>query len=240
MQLARVVELSRPIGGGSVNEDPKDEGARPVNTAMTARTRKQDGLAFDTEQTSPGDEAELVARACAGQHDAFKVLLDRHLSAVVANARRLLNDASEAEDVAQETFVRLWQRAEELDVGEAGVRPWLRMVSRNLAIDRLRSAKRLDVVDEIPEHSEAATQHVHVEEHERAQQVAQALAALPDRQRVALTLFHFEDLSQVEVADALSCSVEAVESLLSRARRRLKADLKETWRMILDETDTAS
>lgn len=236
MQLARVVELSRPIGGGSVNEDPKDQGPRLMTTENAARPSP---TASHTSLSGPSfsDEAELVARASAGDHDAFRCLLDRHLPVVVANARRLLNDASEAEDVAQDTFVRLWQRADELDIGEAGVRPWLRQVSRNLAIDRLRSSKRLDVVADVPEHGEPATQQGDVEDRERASQVAEALATLPDRQRVALTLFHFEDLSQVEVAEALSCSVEAVESLLSRARRRLKTDLKESWRMILDKSD---
>jgi len=183
------------------------------------------------------DEADLLARASAGHQNAFRILLDRHLSAVVAGARYLLNDASEAEDVAQEAFVRLWQRADQLEIGDAGVRPWLRQVSRNLAIDRMRSSKRLTVVADVPEHGADARQQEHVEDAERADHVAEALAELPERQRVALTLFHFEELSQVEVAEALSCSVEAVESLLSRARRRLKADLKESWRTLLDEPD---
>ncbi len=220
------------MGGGHVNEGPQDHGSQrpgPRAVATTARDQKSSG------SISLGDEVELVSRARDGDQQAFRVLVDRHLSMIVAGARHLLSDASEAEDVAQETFVRLWQRANDIEVGEAGVRPWLRKVSRNLAIDRLRATKRLDVVAEVPEHGEAATQHTHVEDQDRANQVATALAALPDRQRVALTLFHFEDLSQVEVADALSCSVEAVESLLSRARRRLKTDLKDTWRAILND-----
>ncbi len=234
MQRAQVMELPRPIGGGLVIEDPKDQSSVSDGAATRVCDQRSDG------RQSFLDEADLLTRACAGHQSAFRVLVDRHLSTVVAGARGLLNDASEAEDVAQEAFVRLWQRAGRLEIGAAGVRPWLRQVSRNLAIDRLRSAKRLDVVAEISEHGEAATQQGHVEDIERADHVADALAALPDRQRVALTLFHFEELSQVEVAEALSCSVEAAESLLSRGRRRLKIELKESWRTLLDETDAAS
>lgn len=236
IQAVQVLEVPRPNGGRPVIEDPKDQGTISARGAVGAhadqprRTHAFRGGAYE-------DEAELLAKVALGHQSAFRILVDRHLPAVEAVARRLITDASEAEDVAQDTFLRLWQRADQLDVGGAGVRPWLRQVSRNLAIDRLRSAKRLDVVADVPEFGEDATQHDQIEDAERSDHVADALAALPDRQRVALTLFHFEELSQIEVADVLSCSVEAVESLLSRARRRLKSELRDSWRSLLNDTD---
>ena len=207
---------------------PKDlasspKGPRPVSDTV-AKAVPVDGA----------DEAQLLAKAARGDADAFRILVDRHLSVVVAGARRLLNDASEAEDVAQETFVRLWQSADGLEIGNAGTRPWLRRVSRNLAIDRLRSGKRFDVVADVPEGEQDADQQRTVEDKEQSNRVVAALAELPDRQRVALVLFHFEGFTQAEIADKLACSVDAVESLLGRARRRLKTDLKDAWQVLLD------
>lgn len=183
------------------------------------------------------DEGQLLARALDNDAVAFRTLVDRHLASVVVLARHLLNDASEAEDVAQEAFVRLWQGADALEVGEHGVRPWLRRVARNLAIDRLRATKRLDVVDDLPERGEAPRQQSDLEGEERRARVAEAVAGLPERQRVALTLFHFEHVSQIEIAAALDASVDAVESLLARARRSLKAELEDEWQMLLADVE---
>ena len=83
------------------------------------------------------DEATLLARVCAGETQSFRALVDRHLPTVLAIARRMLRDDAEAEDVAQETLLRLWRNAAGLELGESGVRPWLRRVAANLCIDRV-------------------------------------------------------------------------------------------------------
>ncbi|HEY1243830.1 MAG TPA: sigma-70 family RNA polymerase sigma factor, partial [Hyphomicrobiaceae bacterium] len=85
------------------------------------------------------DEAALVGRVAAGEAQAFRALVDRHLPTVLAIARRMLRDDAEAEDVAQETMLRLWRNAARLELGEGGVRPWLRRVAANLCIDRVRA-----------------------------------------------------------------------------------------------------
>ena len=87
--------------------------------------------------------------------------------------------------------------------------------------------KRLTVTDEVPEQIEPATQHSQLEAQDTSQRVDAALKALPDRQRTALTLFHYEGLSQIEVGRMMGISDEAVESLLARARRSLKAALRD-------------
>lgn len=150
-------------------------------------------------------------------------------------AQRLLNDAAEAEDVAQEALLRLWRAGSSLDVGPAGVGPWLKRVVSNLAIDRLRTRGRLEVTDTPPEVAQAPGQLQRLEQAELAQRVAAALAALPDRQRTALTLFHYEGLSMDEVGHMMGVSDEAVESLLSRARRTLRAALAAEWRDLLPD-----
>lgn len=181
------------------------------------------------------EDAALVPAAAGGDAAAFRALVDRHLSGVLGVARRMLRDDAEAEDVAQEAMLRLWRSAEGLDVGAPGLRPWLRRVVSNLCVDRMRSGKRVTVMDEVPERAEPATQHSALEAQDTSQRVDAALKALPDRQRMALTLFHYEGLSQIEVGRIMGISDEAVESLLARARRSLKATLREELAELLSE-----
>lgn len=181
-------------------------------------------------------EAVLLAAVARGEQRAFRVLVDAHLGAMLAVGRRILGDAAEAEDVAQEAMVRLWRNAATLELGPSGVRPWLRRVVSNLAIDRIRSSRNTSVVAEVPEQPIAAEQSIGLETRDLRLRVNAALAALPERQRLALVLFHFEGLSQIEVGLNLGVSDEAVESLLSRARRTLKAALKDDWRQLLPDT----
>ena len=184
------------------------------------------------------DELAMLSAVGSGDQAAFRRLSERHLGAIVAVARRILNDEAEAEDVAQETMLRLWTQAATLQVPPAGIRPWLRRVATNLSLDRLRSRRRTDVTDEVPEQPQEPEQGRDLEQREISARVAAALAALPERQRLALVLFHFEGRSQVDVGAALGVSDEAVESLLSRARRALRAALKDDWRDLLPDATT--
>ena len=183
------------------------------------------------------DEAALVARVAAGEAPAFRALVDRHLPTVLAIARRMLRDDAEAEDVAQETLLRLWRNAARLELGEGGVRPWLRRVAANLCIDRVRAQRNTSLGDALPEEVEPASQMTTLVERELGRRVDAALKALPERQRLALTLFHYEGMSQIEVGKAMDISDEAVESLLARARRTLKVSLKEEWRGLMPENE---
>jgi RNA polymerase sigma-70 factor, ECF subfamily len=181
------------------------------------------------------DETVLLARVAAGDEQAFRGLLDRHLPTVLAIGRRMLRDDAEAEDVAQETLLRLWRNAAGLELGPNGVRPWMRRVVSNLCIDRVRARRNTTVTDEVPEESEPPSQMRQLAERELGSRVDAALKALPERQRLALTLFHYEGMSQIEVGSVLGISDEAVESLLARARRTLKASLKDEWRALMPE-----
>jgi RNA polymerase sigma-70 factor (ECF subfamily) len=185
------------------------------------------------------DEADLLAGVAAGHERAFRALVDRHLGSVLGIARRMLRDDAEAEDVSQEALLRLWRNAAGLELGANGVRPWLRRVVSNLCIDRARARRNTTLTDAVPEESEPAGQLRHLAERELAGRVDGALKALPERQRLALTLFHYEGMSQIEVGEVLGISDEAVESLLARARRTLKGALKDEWRALLPDDEAA-
>ncbi len=201
-----------------------------------------------------GDDA-LLARVAQGDQLAFRCLLDRHLARVVGAARRVTGDAMTADDVAQETFLQLWRRSGDLvnqsgivngaggsGVGPVNVGAWLRRVAVNGAIDRLRANRRIDPTAEVPELSEAPDQAVAIDRADAASRVHAAVAALPERQQTALKLFHFEEMSQRDVAAAMDISEDALESLLARARRKLKTylkdDIADLLRSLSDEPST--
>lgn len=185
-------------------------------------------------QDDRSHEIALLKRVAGRDVAAFRELVGLVLPMVSQIARRMLGDDGEADDVAQEALIRLWEQAGMLDQGANGAKPWLRRVVSNLCIDRIRSRKRFDPDAEVPELAEPETQLSGLLDRDLAKRVDAELQALPERQRLALTLFHFEGLSQVEIGGILGVTDEAVESLLSRARRRLRLVLADEWRGLLD------
>ena len=177
------------------------------------------GMALDTQSEEP-DEALLAAFA-KGDQSAARALTGRHLPRVFAHAYRLLKDKAEAEDVAQESMLKLWKVAPNWREGEAKISTWLYRVTANAATDRLRNRRTVGL-EAAPEQADTAPS---VEERlittDRQNALHDAMTDLPERQRNALVLRHFEELSNPEIATALDTSVEAVESLLGRARRAL-------------------
>jgi RNA polymerase sigma-70 factor (ECF subfamily) len=171
-------------------------------------------------------DAELVRRVGAGDSGAAITLVRRHYGRMMNLARRMLGDASEAEDVAQEVFARVWRSASAWREGEAKFETWMHRVATNLCLDRLRRRREtLDPDAGAFEIDPAIGAHDAMEAQETAALVRDALATLPERQRTAIVLCHFQGLSNIDAAQAMEISVEACESLLARARRALRSKL---------------
>ncbi len=203
----------------------------PSDKAKPDPALSRSGLSQDEARQA---DQELMARVSQGDAQAFQQLVDAGIDRVLAVARRILGDEMEAEDIAQDVFLKLWRRAGQWEAGRARVSTWLYRVTVNSCIDRLRARKE-QMVDELPEIGGSATQLKTLEEGDLREFMDDALQALPERQRVALVLFHYENLSMSSVAETMDASVEAVESLLARGRRTLKKSLDPHWRAILPE-----
>ena len=186
-------------------------------------------------------DAELVRNAGAGDAQAASALVRKHLPRMVALARRMLNDAAEAEDVAQEVFLRVWREAPRWKPGAAKFETWMHRVALNQCYDRLRRRREksdpdagVDVPDAAPLASDLWLAQ------QRTAKVGAALAQLPERQRSAIELVHFQELTNIAAAETLEISVEALESLLARGRRALKAALADVAKDLMGDADGVS
>lgn len=180
-------------------------------------------MAYDADG-DPSDEVLLVRYAKGDRHAAL-ALTRRITPRILGYASRLLaGDRAEAEDVAQETMLRLWRMAPDWLPGETKVTTWAYRVATNLCIDRQRSRRRKGQVtlDEAPDIADAAPgADARLQDSRRLAALAAALADLPDRQRQAVVLRHIEGLSNPEIAVVMGLGVEAVESLTARGKRAL-------------------
>ena len=167
-------------------------------------------------------DLELLGRVGSGDAAAARTMVERKLRRLLALATRMLGDPIEAEDIAQECFVRLWRQAPLWRPGEGRVDTWLHRVALNLCYDRLRKRREI-TVELFPDGPDPGpAPGAALDEAETAGKVAAALQALPERQREAIVLQYYQELSNIEAAAAMEISIEALESLLARARRRLR------------------
>lgn len=172
----------------------------------------------------------LMVQIARGDEAAFRQLARRHLPAMVGLARRVLGNAADAEDVAQEAMLRVWTHAPHWQP-LAAFRTWLTRIVVNLCLDRKRRKAWVgldaagEIVDPTPGIAEVAEVAEVAERNERELALTVAIAALPERQRTAIVLTYSEGMSNAQVAEALDTSVSAVETLLIRGKKSLRAKL---------------
>jgi RNA polymerase sigma-70 factor (ECF subfamily) len=177
-------------------------------------------------------DGELVTRACAGEEIAFELLVVKYQRRAASEIRRVVYDAAIVEELTQDAFMRAYDGLPDLQDRDR-FWPWLRTISRNVASSYLRSGQnRLDDRPVDPEADstiaafEQHASHGSVEDELAARQLFEALrravGALPERQRAAIVLTYYEELSNAAAAQALDMNIKAFESLLFRARAALR------------------
>ncbi len=175
---------------------------------------------------SDADETEQIRKAACGDRRAQAALVHRHMPGLYAFALRILLSREEAEDVTQETFLRAWKVLPDWQP-RAKFSTWLYRVALNLSRDRLRK-HRETLMPELPELSDTGLRPDQaLEQIQAVGALGAAISALPQRQRAALQLCAIEGRSQQDAAEILEISVDALESLLARARRSLRQTVNE-------------
>jgi RNA polymerase sigma-70 factor (ECF subfamily) len=168
---------------------------------------------------------ELVARAGKGDRAAFTQLVERHSSFIYALAYRILLSRTDAQDVTQEVFIRMWHEAPKWRPNKARYQTWIYRVAFNLSLNhRQRVQQQHAPLSDVPleDMVDESTPEQIVDDAQSIASLNQAIGSLPMQQRVALQLRHGSDLSVAEVAQIMNLSIKAVESLLVRARRDLR------------------
>ncbi|MFA7682515.1 MAG: sigma-70 family RNA polymerase sigma factor [Candidatus Peribacteraceae bacterium] len=184
--------------------------------------------------SKPPSDAELATQHRDGDDQAFSQLMERYAPQLIAYARRLTGNDADAQDIAQETFVRLYQNMEKLDFSQP-LKPWLYRVCTNLCRN-LAKRKRSTLFSELENDDDSPSFIESLQDNEptpaeallrsvRAQTVRQAIAALPQKYQVVTTLFYWEGLSYEEIASVLSLPLNTVRTHLKRARDHLHTSL---------------
>lgn len=180
-------------------------------------------------------DVELMLQVKGGDLAAFESLVERHQSAVIGTVAKMLGGPSDAEDIAQQVFLRIWKSAARYEP-QAKFTTWLFTITRNLVFNESRRRKRKPTVSVeereeeyhlVVEDSSSTTPSDDLLHSELEDAVDRAIQNLPEKQRLAVVLRRYEELPYDEIGKVLSMSVPAVKSLLFRARSQLKDSLQQ-------------
>lgn len=169
------------------------------------------------------DDERLSTLLSTGDIDAFRSIVDQHIGPITSYVMRMTNQPADTEDLVQETFLRLWSHRDAYDPEKSKLTTWLHRIAHNLVVDfhRKKKPETTDDLAEIPTTGPDREAETRSLEHK----VAAALSSLPERQRSAIVMNHYQGISNRDTAEILGISVEALESLLARGRRSLRQAL---------------
>jgi RNA polymerase sigma-70 factor (ECF subfamily) len=186
-------------------------------------------------ESSPNPDADLLRRMAKGDTAALGSFYDLHAGTLFALACRIVADPKEAEDVLQEVFVQLWEKAATFDPALGRPLAWALTLTRNRSIDKLRALQRRrarlvehvdsDQVEDCPVSTESPTEAAGA--HEQGDLVRQALAHLPADQRRAIELAFFDGLTQTEIATALGQPLGTIKARIRRGMLKLRTELEQ-------------
>ncbi len=193
-------------------------------------TQPASGSGHLQRDLAPRDpDADILLKLARGQSSALDELMNRHLAAIKSCAWHMVGDEMMAEDIAQDVFIKAWKQAPSWQEGRAKFSTWLYRVTKNMCYDRLRKKTEIypEILPDMVDERLLANQVIEQDQTRKAQKtrVERAMAHLPKRQRLAITLCHYRELSQIEAADIMEIGVRAYESLLARGRKNLRKQL---------------
>jgi RNA polymerase sigma-70 factor (ECF subfamily) len=170
----------------------------------------------------------LLNRLCEGDDSAFATLVERHSERFYRVAYRFTGNRAEAEDITQEAFLKLWERPSLWRADrKASFTTWFYRVVINLCLDHKKKKRPVPLLDDRWVPDERQTHEETLLQDEKQLRLEKEIAALPDRQRVALNLCFYEELSNQQAADIMGIRLKALQSLLMRAKTTLKSQLME-------------
>ena len=178
------------------------------------------------------EDSELLDKLATGDEVAFRLLVERHIDRAYAIALRIVGNAADAEDVVQDTMLKIWSHRGRWQHGRAKFSTWLYRVISNRCID-LRRKPRNENVETVPEVADGQPGAVEIiERNELNGMLELAMQRLPEQQRIAVIFSYHENMSTGEIAQVMDTTVAAVESLLKRGRQQLRQLLRKHERDI--------
>jgi len=185
-----------------------------------------------TDDVVYDEDSELLDKLATGDEAAFRMLVERHIDRGYAIALRIVGNAADAEDVVQDTMLKIWSHRGRWQHGRAKFSTWLYRVISNRCID-LRRKPRNENVETVPEVADGQPGAVEIiERNELNGMLELAMQRLPEQQRVAVIFSYHENMSNGEIAQVMDTTVAAVESLLKRGRQQLRQLLRKHERDI--------
>jgi len=171
-------------------------------------------------------DEELMAAVCKGDQSAYQTIVKQHLTSISHYAYRILGNQKDTEDISQEVFLRLWINAAKWKSEQAKLSTWLHRIAHNLCVDYLRKHGRVQTRDNFEDEiGQIESNNNNGDKNGKLQLLKQAIGKLPENQRSALTLCHYQGFSNREAAVIMNISVKALESAIARAKRNLKNQL---------------
>lgn len=213
--MSYAADVWAPAGAGITTTVPSDESVPLAPDSVTIAAN----VVFD-------EDSELLDRLAADDEVAFRMLVERHIDRAYAIALRIVGNAADAEDVVQDTMLKIWSHRGRWQHGRAKFSTWLYRVVSNGCID-LRRKPRTENVETVPEVADGQPDAASViERNELNGMLELAMERLPEQQRIAVILSYHENMSNGEIAQVMDTTVAAVESLLKRGRQQLRQILR--------------
>jgi RNA polymerase sigma-70 factor (ECF subfamily) len=214
MRMAYALDIWAPVDGAP----PVISKAESSSSESAARASREEVALAPVQD----EDEELLNRLALNDETAFRILVERHIDRAFGIALRIIGSRADAEDVVQDTMLKVWTHRGKWQHGRAKFSTWLYRVITNRCID-LHRLPRTDNVDAVPEPMDAQPDVVSaMHRNEVTQMLENAMQRLPEQQRVAVILSYHENMSNGEIAEVMDTTVAAVESLLKRGRQQLK------------------